>query len=67
MPANIQTAARRRSAHLNPVLALLLLAQVALGMLRIQIVPLGFNVDEIIHFAHAKLVAAACLRDSVGL
>ena len=32
-----------------------------------QIVPLGHNVDEIIHFAHTKLVAAGCLRDSVGL
>ena len=67
MLANLQPAARRRYARLNPALALLLLAQVALGMLRIQIVPLGFNVDEIIHFAHAKLVAAACLRDLVGL
>ncbi|MDP7346114.1 MAG: hypothetical protein QF690_03595 [Anaerolineales bacterium] len=59
--------ARGRSARLNSALALLLLSQAALGMLRIQIVPLGSNVDEIIHFAHAKLVAAACLRDSVGL
>ena len=67
MPANMRPAAQRRYAQLNPALALLLLAQVALGMLRVQIVPLGFNVDEIIHFAHAKLVAAACLRDSVGL
>jgi hypothetical protein len=60
-------AARGRSARLNPALAFLLLAQFALGILRVQIVPLGFNVDEIIHFAHTKLVAAACLRDAVGL
>ncbi len=63
----MRPAARGRSARLNPALAFLLLTQFALGMLRVQIVPLGFNVDEIIHFAHAKLVAAACLRDAVGL
>ena len=67
MSARMQSASRRRYTHLNPAIALLLLAQLSLGMLRIQIVPLGFNVDEIIHFANAKLVAAACLRDTVGL
>ena len=53
--------------NLNPAIVLLLLIQLMLGALRIQIVPLGYNVDEIIHFAHTKLVAAACLRDSIGL
>ncbi len=53
--------------HLNPSLLFLLLTQLMLGALRVQIVPLGHNVDEIIHFAHTRLVAAACLRDSVGL
>ncbi len=53
--------------HLNPTVVFLLLTQLMLGALRVQIVPLGHNVDEIVHFAHTKLVAAACLRDSVGL
>ncbi|MFL2651574.1 MAG: hypothetical protein ACJ0HE_05260 [Anaerolineales bacterium] len=53
--------------HINLTVAFLLLTQLMLGVLRVQIVPLGWNVDEIIHFAHTRLVAAACLRDTVGL
>ena len=53
--------------HLNLAVIFLLLTQLMLGVLRVQIVPLGWNVDEIIHFAHTRLVAAACLRDTVGL
>ena len=53
--------------HLNLAVIFLLLTQLMLGVLRVQIVPLGWNVDEIIHFAHTRLVAAACLRDTVAL
>ncbi len=53
--------------NLHPTLIFLLVAQFMLGVFRIQIVPLSYNVDEIIHFANTKLVAAACIRDTLGL
>ena len=48
-------------------LLILLVVQFALGIARLQIVPPGYNVDEFWHFAGAKNVAAACMRDLIGL
>ncbi len=60
---------RFRQRHLRPAIALLLLliVQLSLGVARIDIVPLGFNVDELWHFSGAKNVAAACMRQFFGM
>ena len=48
-------------------LTLLLVAQAAIALLRIAIVPLGFGVDEYWQFGVTRLMAAGCMRHAVGL
>ena len=48
-------------------LTLLLVAQAAIAMLRIDIVPLGFGVDEYWQFGVTRLMAAGCMRHAIGL
>ena len=58
---------RQRHSRPSFALFLLLLVQFGLGIARISIVPLGFNVDELWHFSVSKNVAAACIRSTLGL
>ncbi len=58
---------RQRSSRPFLALHILLLVQFGLGIARISIVPLGFNVDELWHFSVSKNVAAACIRSTLGL